>query len=289
MLGDLSVPILNRAYAHFVEQLGDRAQLGSAFGEAGKTLDMIANRVTQLRRGYTSLKGGNFRKFLKTFSLLPHKKDKNRFTNKASEAGGLWLEYWMGWAPSVGDVVSGLKVLTSETFFMEPLHIIGRSSQPITFSYSGEHVVHSSSGSAHGQVNALVTISNPNLMLANRLGLLNPVATAWEMTPFSWLLGWAVNLEQIFSSWSDLAGYSFKYPYTTYFATLSGNRKMWGYSPYTDYNDGPWERVMLRRSLGIQPPRFCIVKLKALSPTRALTATSLLVQALHSERKAHIF
>ncbi len=64
-----------------------------------------------------------------------------------------------------------------------------------------------------------VTISNPNLYLANNLGLANPAIVVWELIPFSFVVDWFVTVGQFLENGSAWLGLTVTKPYTTYGGT----------------------------------------------------------------------
>jgi hypothetical protein len=118
---------------------------------------------------------------------------------------------------------------------------------------------------------------NPNVALAQRLGILNPLVIALNVSPWSWLLGWFVNLNQWCDQWSAFSGYSFTDVYVTRFTTFQGSKTV-TFDPAARWEvDG----MYIQRQL-----RLPIVKLHFknfnLSLTRAATAVSLLTLRLKS-------
>lgn len=54
-----------------------------------------------------------------------------------------------------------------------------------------------------------VRISNPNLWLAERAGLVNPASVAWDLVPWSFVVNMFSNVGQIVNSMTDFAGLTF--------------------------------------------------------------------------------
>lgn len=125
-----------------------------------------------------------------------------------------------------------------------------------------------------------VRVTNPNLLLASRLGLTNPASIAWELVPFSFVVDWFGTVGEFLASWTDFDGLEFIQPMTTI---------MWK-SSVDDYQKYlmPWdppvsktiERFELKRTTGIAGPSILVRSYKPLSASRGLTAASLLVQTL---------
>lgn len=287
-LGDIA---LNRSFAKFREEISKvQAQLGSALVEAGSTVSMVNNRLDQLLKGARSLRNGDFKGFLRTFGMTPKPKHRKKQWNKPAEASGLWLEYWMGWAPTVNDVYNGLEVLSREKFSRL---VKGRATVVSQSSFDWgrwDNPFDAGRGSYMIRVTcmhqALCSISNPNVARLNDLGLVNPVSVAWQVTPWSWLVGWFVNLEYVFDSWTYAFGLEFKDSFTTRSFHYQGSEERkfaWSWLTTKTSNS----RSFGARSLGIKTPVIVLQMPQRLSLTRAATLTSLLTQigASHASRR----
>jgi hypothetical protein len=130
---------------------------------------------------------------------------------------------------------------------------------------------------------ATVRVDNPNLFLANQLGLLD-LALPWKLVPFSFLVDWFVNVEQMISSVSDWFGCTLIQPGTTAFARgsnteLSTTRH---YAPPHLYTQSTRNQtsVELERSTGISGPALIVKPFKGLSVTRGATAIALVLSVL---------
>ena len=54
------------------------------------------------------------------------------------------------------------------------------------------------------------TVTNPNLLLANQLGLVNPASVIWETTKFSFIVDWFVNVSGFIDNFTSHLGLSYK-------------------------------------------------------------------------------
>lgn len=195
------------AYNKFKDKALSQASNLTSLVERRKTFDMMLARLVQLKKGADALREGKFRSFLRTFGVKPLKKHQNKVWSRPREFGKLWLEYWMGWAPTVGDVQKSMEVLTKE---IPTATIRAGSSSP--FETQNTRVSGSSkslqTNSCTGAVwvNGLVSITNPNLSLANQLGLVNPFKTLWETLKFSWMFDWFSNIGQVLGQFTDWVG-----------------------------------------------------------------------------------
>lgn len=197
--------VKSAAYEKFIEQCkGESASLGAAIGEWESSFDMIAARAIQLRKGITAFQRGQLSR---AAAILAVPEDSVRNArggvNKRHYASSLWLETHFGWAPMIGDIYNAVDVLQRP--FPKARKVRGRSTTRVTKKHSGIY-----SGVATTKLRGMyygeVEVTNPNLLLANQLGLVNPLSVAWELVPFSFVVDWFVNVSQILSSYTDLLG-----------------------------------------------------------------------------------
>lgn len=273
----------NQAYERFVAKLGDRSELGTSLAEFRSSLSMVSQRALQLMRGWGHLKRGRFRSFLKEFGITPKPKDKGRLSNRPKQAGSLWLEYWMGWAPTVGDMHASALVLTSVPPSTR-IKTVGKTTFRVVDPYDPQDGW-LAEGKTICRLEADVEVTNPNLFLANQLGLINPAQILYNLMPWSWMIGWFVNFSQIISSFTDFAGLKLSRICRTYHSVWH----TWRYR-----SGGLWDRlypqyqnryrcVSTRRApLGSFRTPKLVLTLPRLSFTRAATLVSLLVQKLKS-------
>jgi hypothetical protein len=128
-------------------------------------------------------------------------------------------------------------------------------------------------------------ITNPNLALAQSLGLVNPFATAWELMPWSFVVDYFINVNQFVNCLTDEYGVALSKPFT--------RETMWSFSLYRDqtinvvtkaitggYDTGIWYRAA-RASTTLPSVRLGVRQFslgKDLS--RLVTSSALLLQAL---------
>lgn len=200
-----------------------------------------------------------------------------------SDSADAWLSFRFGVLPLLGEIH------TATTSLFEPLpvkRIEGRASG----NASGKTITLADINWATFNVNfhakwaAEVVISNPNLFLAERSGLLNPASIAWEAVPFSFVIDWFLPIGPLIASTSDFAGVSFRNSYHTCYA--SGNS--------TEFTRQIYDNAMTAHQQGCymfrypETPKFKLkgVKLPGFGcgVTRALNALSLCQQQLRRFR-----
>lgn len=197
----------NRAYSKFTERVTSRLSGAVILAERASTMRMVGSRVGQVLQAYRALRKGRFRKFLELLGIKPKKRDSGRLRNRPQQASSLWLEYWFGWSPLVGDVYSGVELYGQP---IPPITVRAGSSQPIDLfrkvssgSYTASTTI---KGSTRVHIRGNVRVSNPSLFEANRWGFLNPGTIIWELIPFSFLADWFFNIGQVIQSYTDWVG-----------------------------------------------------------------------------------
>lgn len=194
---------------------------------------------------------------------------KSRQTPKAF--ADAFLEYSFGWAPLVGDVSNAMKTLTAglPTFRVSGAGTVSRS-----YSASGDTVLWTSGHTIHARVRGF----DPNFALANQLGLVNPAFVAWELAPFSFVVDYFVNVGEYLNGFTDLLGYDLTDQTATWRASMNVDSLRTWAGGFASWHV---ERVRIQRNGGtISGPALAIRPRWTLSPQRAATSVSLLLQAL---------
>ena len=75
-------------------------------------------------------------------------------------------------------------------------------------SWSSFKVVDVTEIDAYVRLQGLVRITNPNSFLLNRVGLINPVQVAWQLTPLSMFVDWWLDVSTFLGSYTDQVGWS---------------------------------------------------------------------------------
>lgn len=272
----------SRAYNKLLSKTGERAALLTALAERQSTYTMVLNRLNQLWRGAKALRRGRFREFLATFGIKPKEKHKRTRWARPRDFSSLWLEYWFGWAPTIGDVSNAIDVWQRPIESKVKLRtgsgnrqINESSSRATSASLSTNEVT----GKYYLQLRCNVEVTNPDLWVANQMGFLNPVRTAWELTPFSWFVDWFTNVGQVLGSFTDTIGVAVSDVWMTRFFTGRTHTASTRRSDPTDYGFAFQQVVFVNREKLSKLPRpSFILRIPNLSWTRGLTLSSLLVQ-----------
>lgn len=295
----------NKSYDKLKGRIYDEAQMAVNLIEGRQSLQMIASRAGQLLRFSKRLRKLDFSGAARELRLSTVPKGVS--TKKAFASN--WLEYYFGWSPLIGDIYSAVDILQSplkEQFASGSAFTKGgvvnlqtpyETENPRAFNnwcYRRfyETLQYTKAVSRQG---VEVAVSNPNLFLANQLGLVNPATVIWEVIPFSFVVDWFVNVEQFLSSGTDFAGLTLQNAYNTrylecrYEYYLFTRFRWWvegTYHPNDRYyytstlNHIVTQGYHVVRNLGLATPILSVRPLKLPSWKRALTATSLLIQQL---------
>lgn len=269
----------SRLHAKIVETLGERAEIGTALFEIGSTFDLIRKNALRLAFAAYALRKGAFKQFLEVLNVDPLPKHKHWARNSPKVASSLWIEYWFGIAPTINDIQTAAAILDAPSLggwrsFTVTAGTPFKQTQTSTFSRPAFNI----SGVCIGKSGGFLRLVNPNVALAQQLGILNPLEVIVNVTPWSWLLGWFVNLQQWVSSLTAFAGYEFKDVYTTRYAPFKGTKRWQFSSSWASYDvQGYW----MSRQLRLPVVKLHLKSFK-LSHTRAATAISLLTLRLKS-------
>lgn len=267
----------NKAYGRFIEQIKpDEAELGAALAERRQSLEMIANRGLQLWKFFRAVKSFRFGDAAKTLGLSSIPKGVRA---KGRAFASNVLEYSFGWAPLIGDIGNSIDILQSG---VPPLAVKGSATAPtsgVGFWMEGVNR-HDYDLKVFARVHygAKVRINNPNLFLANQLGLINPAAVLWEVVPFSFVVDYFVNVNKFLQSFTDLWGVDLIDPYTT-LGMLTQSREML-HGPTTQFQDWVGYSYSRTRTPGPIPGPTLRRAPWKLSPKRATTSIALLLQQL---------
>lgn len=297
LLSNAGIPVsaVNRLYNKVVESVreGPSGELLTSALEWKSSLRMITARADLLRRAYKALRSFNLPEVARLLSLSKRQRKlvegRIRKYSTFERPTQLWLEYWMGWAPLMGDIALALDTLTKAPPLNQRINV------GVSFSDSTRTVYDNSSYGSFQvdtkgtkgtlQFYGKATIINHNLNLANTLGLANPIATAWQLVPFSFIVDWFTNVGQILSSLNAFAGVSFSGTGYGYRVDVTGSRSGWRRvattaPPFyrTVYVSYSGTSVTKGRSPGGLPTPQLTIDLPKLSLTRAATAVSLLTE-----------
>lgn len=273
--------IRNRAIGRFVQDFkgGTDAALGTTLAEWSKSSKMIALRASQLLESYRSFRKGDFGRTARILRIP--REDVNRvgkpgIRQAQRDVSSQWLELHFGWTPLIKDVYSAVNVLQGP---LPGVKARGRASgvywvDDQETSYNSWHT--SISLRSKVLIGADVYLENPNLALANRMGLVNPATVVWELIPFSFLVDWFIPVGKFLNSMTDYVGYQVRNGFTTTTHVGWSQQRIY-YSPsYAVFQHA--DVAFVSRVLGVPPARLAMTPFKGLSVARGATAIALVIQ-----------
>lgn len=276
--------LYNNAYARMREKVQNASTLGTTIAEGRSSLELIAQRGNSLLKAFKKLKRGDPRGFAYELSVPQHHRRNGKFSTK-HWLSGHWLEYWLGVAPTIADIEKSVEVLGRD-------HTRGTRVKTAAFeSYSyksgalAKHIwppyIRAECKAMEG-IYVQVRVNNPNTYLAAQLGLLNPVAIAWELVPLSFVANWFYDVGSFLNSMDTFYGLTIedggtfsKYEYRGNEIADTWNSDGTAFERQT----ATFQGYGFRRDAGtsFQLPRP-VLELPHLSWTRAATSISLLTQ-----------
>lgn len=269
----------NKARDRFKNHMGYlSAGLGINLAQWQQSQSMIVRRTMQLYRAVRALKRGRFDYFAKELGISSNGRKRNR----PREAGSLWLEHQFGWVPLIKDIHTSIDILQSQ-----PPPVVCKGRGTIVFDEtvraSSDFPKHRVQGLVRAHIQATVRVTNPNLYLANQLGLINPAAVLWDAVPFSFVVDWFLPVGKFLQSWTEFIGLTFEDAFTT--ITWRGgesSRGVYTWNGAPEFKRNTLTRV--RRTMGMPSYKFIPKGTKGLSMWTAITSTALLVQQLKTLR-----
>lgn len=184
-----------QAYGRLRGKLYDgNAALGVTFGTLRQSRDMIEKRVATLRTETTQLYADAF-----------------RAKRAGRDASGLILETFFGWVPLYKDIHASVNTVIQEADRLTYVRGAGRGYYNFNTQFNRPY--NGGSERCDGDFTVIyatrVRIENPNRWLAERAGLLNYGAVAWDLVPWSFLVNAFSNTGSLVNSLTDFAGLSF--------------------------------------------------------------------------------
>lgn len=293
--------LYNAAYGRFVAKMNmsdSKSELGAGLIEYGKTAEFVRDKFNTLEDYVMNIDNSKrvpARK--KLLAALSRKSRDQKYIDSLRRAafrerwaiprwlGSRWLEAWMVIAPTIGDITGSLAVLASD---LPPRRVRGSAKdaysgyKPWTWSDLRRYGPYA--GTKRLAITADVRVTNPNTYLANQLGVLNPFTIAGQVTPWSWMVGWFVNWEQVLNSWTDFAGLSVSNICIVHKHEIEGKLNFSYYSSYK-CSSTVWAKSYGRMPQGgLSLPTLSVTLPNKLSISRAATSISLIVNLLTNRR-----
>lgn len=182
------------------------AALGVSLGSFRQSYEMIAKRSMSVHDTLRRVEVGLQKNPKKVAAL------RRRYQLKEELIADDILEYQFGWIPLLEDISNSFHVLSKDVSAKPHYH---SARGGVTHEWTGmvptgvqatrEVWLKSSVSST---MSAVIRVDNPNLWLANQLGLVNPFVVAYDLVPWSFVAGMFVNVNSLLLSLTDEVGLS---------------------------------------------------------------------------------
>lgn len=302
--GDAGVAATNKARAKFVGELGDASQWGSTLtSERRATFSTLVDIVTRAANAARHIRRMEFLSAANVLGLPYNQRQIKRSIQKdeyVSRKNGLgktrvrrrhyitqtvfsfgtgreyvkniangWLMYSYGVKPLMDDIYNCADIVQRP---LERRRVRAGATAKRSNVYKDQKSYRGYDQDVRVGCSAYVSVANPNLWLANQVGLINPLQMINEGIPFSFVVDWFSNLSQFIQQMTDFVGLNVEEPSQTVIG--SGFESL--VSPY-DFHTPYKKRVeVIRRSLSLPTVklRFAYERFEL---RRGLNAISLLI------------
>lgn len=212
----------NAAYSGFIGKMrAQNADFGVTLGEQKAARAMIITRSKQLFDLADALARRDFRRAYG----LALKDFPNKRVFQPKSFSSLYLEWSWGWRPMIEDIGDALNTLVdpivpiyaraarekTDKWRAHYSNIAGSTSNY----YWRQETIEDWSYNYRVSTGAKIAVSNPNVALANRLGLLNLPKIVWNVQPFSFIVDKYINIGQMIGSLADTFGFTLSDAWTS--------------------------------------------------------------------------
>lgn len=203
------MPIANRLDARTYGRFRGKLYKGSA--ALGVTLASWKQSQEMITSAYRSI-GWGLDSMSRTIDELQRTARRGQYERLAKRLASKHLEVVFGWQPLVQDILAAATTVINDQPKAQRVSVRA-SAQIDTFDVYGDEGYAKMYSTGYGFLkcarSATIEITNPNLWLAERAGLLNGAAVAWDLVPWSFVVNMFVNTGQLVNSITDFAGLSF--------------------------------------------------------------------------------
>lgn len=175
---------------------------------------------------------------------------RKRYVNRNRQLenlAGLHLETIFGWMPLLQDVQKACQTVIQQADTSQFVSVAASSQAVHTASIDTIYA------SARVSYSAKVTLTNQNAWLAERAGLLNPVAVAWDLVPWSFVVNMFVNTASLVNQITDFTGLSISDASLT--TTVKNRALRHAETPYGVFHQSTIGFDKRRRTDLVLPPR----------------------------------
>lgn len=231
--------------------------------EASKTVDMVFGKAQQLHRAYRAFRRGNLVAVRNALGV-----------NSSKGGSNNWLEFKYGWMPVLQDIHGAAKTLADIQYKPRNQVFHSRVKSKSQWASGGMN------GAIHYEAKAWcrVRVNTPSLALGNKIGLLNPLAVAWELVPFSFVADWFVNIGDCIAESTAFTGLTILDGGSLRTSDTVGVCIEQNPSPFTTRLSTTFKQRRAVREPGVQTMPRLQIKSNPLDLSKITTATALLRQ-----------
>lgn len=193
------------------EALLNLAELESSLVMAAKRLNQIVDICQTLKRGHLGTLSGQISGLYGASAREASTRGKRAATRKRALSDA-YLEGAFGWQPIAEDLQNVCDVLQQD-FGSEPVQGRSTVSRPFHNKDGGKDI--SGAVSVRSELGGFVVVTNPNLFLANQLGMVNVGVVAWDLVPGSFMVDWFLPVGKFLRSLTNGFGADVHRPYKT--------------------------------------------------------------------------
>lgn len=194
---------------------GQDINLAQFVAERNQTARTIAEAIRRIAKARSALNKGKFMEAAQALGLSLTKglSKKERAWRQSMSLSRGWLELQYGWRPLVNDIYGAAAELQkshNRTGYMV-FHSRGSISNSwlSTWNYGLKDITEDVSCHVSKKITLKVIRKNPLLGTLSSLGLTNPATIVWELTPYSFVVDWALPIGSFISQLDASLGYTF--------------------------------------------------------------------------------
>lgn len=200
-----------KARAKFLTALKMQSvNLAVAVGEGSRTVGLIAQNATKIAKAGLALRKGNFRGAAQALGGSP--KGNSKFERGGRSVTQGWLELQYGWKPLLNDIYGAAQFLAQQNNWSPRSRIQSSSKRMVVRNSVIESDLQTKRTKQTDtyEVKYVVYFQEPSgASPRTALGLSNPLAVAWELVPFSFVVDWFLPLGDYFSNVDSTIGATF--------------------------------------------------------------------------------
>lgn len=267
--------------------------LGVALGEYRSTAALLSGAMNTIRGLASNLRRFNYKDAYKFLTVGDDPRlwaNNSLAVNHARAAADAWLGFTYGVKPLLSDCLGAVELLSRPKNTGHQIKVKVSHSEQIRGTCRvvvGPHeTIGDLDGVLRGSAQLILNLDDPFAFSLYQTGILNPLQTAWELIPYSFVVDWFAPVGQVIGGLQPAVGVSLARGST--WVTMKGiSRRRTKNLPgqaYTWNTEGSAREVYKNRRVLTQIPKYeAILPDISLSRDQLLSGVSLLVQQVTRE------